>query len=137
MATDIEFDERIKAYEQRAHMVDGKGHAVNREDGTRVYREVGPEVSFHHWMEDVQTSFGGELIPFEWVCDYVGVSRAALHKRVNRGGITVLVFEMHETVRGVLGGHRDRMRREYKYVPKLECDSWRELLGEDAPETEK
>ena len=130
METDIRFDDRIKLYEKDVRMVDGKSPAVSIDAGTRVYREIGMETNFRHWLRDVQIAFEGELIPFEWVADYVQVSRAALHKRIKRGGLTVLVYEMREFVAGILGGVRQRMRSEYKFVPRSECDSWRELLLE-------
>ena len=128
METDIQFDARIKRYEKRINMVNGIAAGVSIDEGTRVYREIGPENTFVQWLNEVQHSFDGELIPFEWVADYVCVSRAALHKRIKRGGLTVLLYEMHENVSGLLGGIRQRMRREYKYVPRTECDSWREVL---------
>ena len=128
METEITFDHRIRRYEKRVNMVRGKGPVVSIDEGTRVYREIGPEMRLRHWLGDVQEAFDGELIPFEWVADYVQVSRAALHKRIKRGGLTVLVYEMHENVFGILGGVRRRMRQEYKFVPRSECDSWRELL---------
>lgn len=130
METDLEFDERIKRYERRVKLVNGKGAVVNRVPGTRIYQEVGFWLELRLWMKDVQEAFEGELVPFEWVADYVGVSRAALHKRVNRGGLTVLAYTMQEHVRGILGGHRERMRAEYKFVPRLECDRWRAMLAE-------
>jgi len=130
MDTQIEFDQRIRKYEEKCHITEGKGHAVNVDAGTRIYREIGHPQQFHHWMRDVQESFDGEVIPFEWVADYVGVTRAALHKRVKKGNLTVLVFEMHENVIGVLGGIRERMRREYRYIPKTECDQWRDILSD-------
>lgn len=129
METDIKFDDRIKRFEELNFVVNGKSEFINVDEGTRVYREVSDAVNFQRWMDDVHEAFGTEVIPFEWVADYVGVSRAALHKRIKRGGLTVLVFEMRERVSGILGGVRDRMRCEYKYVPRSECDSWRKLLG--------
>ena len=120
----IEFDERIKKYENRCKIKDGKGPAVSVDPGTRIYREPGYGTFFQQWLREVQEDFEGELIPFEWVADYVGVTRAALHKRVKKGNLTVLVYEMRERVKGALGGNRERMRREYKFVPKAECDGW-------------
>ena len=136
METDIEFDERIKRYEKTVGIAQGKAHAVSIDIGTRVYREIGGEAQLRHWLHEVQTAFEGDLVPFEWVADYVRVSRAALHKRIKRGGLTVLAFEMREQVAGILGGVRQRMRREYKYVPRTECDSWRALLLERIGEDE-
>ena len=138
METEITFDERIRRYEKRVfRKPDGTGHVVKIDPGTRIYREVGHVVGLRMWLREVQEDFEGELVPFEWVADYVGVSRAALHKRVNRGGLTVLAYQMQEVIKGILGGRRERMRTEYKYVPRSECDSWRELLNDESnqPET--
>lgn len=137
METDIEFDQRIKLFEELNFVVNGKSEFVSIDDGTRVYREVSDAVNLQKWMDDVYATFSGEVVPFEWVADYVGVSRAALHKRIKRGGLTVLVFEMRERVPGILGGMRDRMRGEYKYVPRTECDSWRKLLASRFSEEER
>jgi len=134
METDFEFDKRIAKYEAMARIVDGRGGVVEVEKGTRIYREVGYGHSFKNWVEDLQKCFGGEVIPFEWVAQFVGVSRAALHKRVKRGGLTVLAYELREEVNGILGGKRERMRREYKVVPLSECKAWRSILLDRADE---
>ena len=120
----FEFDERIKRYESRCKIVDGKGGVVNVDPGTRIYREVSHGATLQSWFREVHEDFDRELIAFEWVSDYVGVTRAALHKRVKKGNLTVLVFQVGEAVKGVLGGFRKGMRKEYKYVPKTECDGW-------------
>ncbi|QDV50696.1 hypothetical protein [Gimesia fumaroli] len=133
----FKFDERIKKYEARCKIVDGKGGVVSIDPGTRIYREPGRGQFFQHWLSDVQEDFDGELIPFEWVAEYVGVTRAALHKRVKKGNLTVLVYEMRERVKGVLGGSRERMRREYKFVPKTECDGWYSDLCEREDQSNK
>ncbi|VAX40596.1 hypothetical protein MNBD_PLANCTO02-489, partial [hydrothermal vent metagenome] len=126
----FEFDPRITKYEKICYMVDGKSAVVSIDPGTRIYREKGPEINLHRWIRDVQEAFDGQLIPYEWVADYVGVTRASLLKKIKKGNLTVLVFEMQEEVRGVLGSKRERMRREYKYVPQKECDGWRSDLIE-------
>ncbi len=126
----FEFDKRIKKYEKICQMKDGKGAVVSIDPETRVYREVGYEINLRQWISDIHEAFDKEVIPFEWVADFVGVTRAALHKRVKKGNLTVLVFEMQEVVKGVLGSKRERMRREYKYIPKTECEGWRDDLLE-------
>ncbi len=131
----FEFDERIKKYETTCKMVDGKGHVVSIDEGTRIYRELGSGGSFTSWLVEVQEAFDGELIPFEWVADYVGVTSAALHKRVKKGNLTVLVYEVDVPVKGVLGGLRKGMRREYKYVPMVECDGWHSDLCKEEYES--
>lgn len=126
----MKYDDRIQRYESKVRMSDGKGPAVSIDPGTRVYREIGGQDTFSWWLKDVQEAFDGELIPYEWVSDYVGVTRAALSLRAKKGQITVLVYEHAERVKGILGGERSRMRKEYKYIPKTECDSWKRDLME-------
>lgn len=128
MGTSIEFDPRIKDYEELCNIIKGKGGVVCVDPGTRIYRDHGTSWAFRLWMREVQGIFQGELIPFEWAADYIGVTRAALHGRVKNGTMTMLVFEMHEVVKGMLGKRRERMRREYKFMIKSECHSWMDLL---------
>lgn len=132
MATDFNPDPRLEQYRVRARMQGDKGPAVTREPGTRIYRESGDEHHMRWWINELQKIFEGQLLPFEWVAEYVGISRAALHKRVKRGGLTVFVFEVTEKVTGILGGKRERMRQEYKCVPITECEDWRNQLWDEA-----
>jgi len=75
------------------------------------------------------------MIPLQWVPDYVGVSRAAVHQRAKNGGLTVFSFIVVERSRTILGGMRDReTRKRYDLVPLSECDAWHLLLLERCDE---
>ncbi|NNJ24095.1 hypothetical protein [Alienimonas chondri] len=125
---DISPDPRLADYAARCLIPQGKNQAVHIDPGTRVYRDSGGEATLATWFREVHEDFGGELVPYEWVAEYVGVSRPSVHKRVKRGGLTVLLYELQDTVRGALGGERTRTRREFSYVPRTECDAWRDIL---------
>ncbi len=100
-------------------------------EGTRVYREDGGWRAFRLWLMEMRQLFQGDLIPFEWVAQFVGVTRAAVHKRIKSGQLTIFTFGMEETVKGVLGGERKRMRQEFKYAVLTECHFWRTNLMDE------
>lgn len=100
--------------------------------GTRLYLEKGEFIQFRQWFREVKRFFKGDLIPYEWVAQYVGVTRAALHKRVTRGHLTVLSFMLHERTKGVFGDVRNRFRKEYRFLLLKEVDAWSRMLSEDA-----
>lgn len=106
------------------------------EKETRVYRELGNWSQFRLWLMEMRHLFGGDLIPMEWVAQLVGVTRAAVHKRIRTGKLTVFVFGMEEHVKGALGGTRTRMRQEFKYALLTEVLFWRSQLLEEGMQKE-
>lgn len=109
-------DERVISYIKH---VGAQAH-----EGTRIYRQAGSDLL--GWVDCIQEWFDGELIPSEWVPDYVGVTRAAVHKRFKKGQLTLFVYELHDYVASVFTATvRTKMRCEYRYVPRSECDIWR------------
>lgn len=107
---------------------------TKRIEGTRWFEEEGSAVLFHQWMRELQDEMkkkrAGLLIPLQWVPDYVRVSRAAVHKRASRGGLTVFSYIIKQPSAGLLGWTKDKPRARYDLVPVKECDQWRELLME-------
>lgn len=98
---------------------------MTQDPGTRLYRVREHWPGLQEWVHQLQAAFGGELLPFEWVPDYVRVTRAAVHKRVRKGQLTVFAFEALDEFASVLGVRpRPKMRAEYRYVPRTECDIW-------------
>lgn len=117
---DIQFVEPPKKWE--------KSRAIEKL-GERWYVEKGPVQHFRHWLRELQEAYPGNLIPFSWVPDFVGVSRSALHKRAKAGKLTVFTFVITEYSRTVLGGLRERdSRRRYDYATVSECVGWRSIL---------
>lgn len=107
-------------------------------EGTRWYVERGQVAQFRHWLRELRDALRGNLIPFSWAPDFVGVSRSALHKRARAGGLTVFTFIVTENSRTFLGGSRERdTRRRYDYATISECEAWRDLLTQWAVQIEE
>lgn len=101
--------------------------------GTRWFVERGAKITFRHWLEELHEAYPGNLIPLQWVAEYVGVSRAAVHQRGKNGGLTVFSYIVQETRKTILGGLKDRdSRMRFDYAVKSECDHWHDLLLEYA-----
>lgn len=120
LATACESDPRTKEYVAYTKR--------EPEPGTRTYREDGNWPQFRLWLLEMRHFFEGDVIPLEWVAQFVGVTRAAVHRKAQGGGLTVFVFGMEETVKGALGGTRRRMRQEFRYALLSECHYWRDSL---------
>jgi len=108
-----------------------KSPVVKQLLGTRVWLERGSAKLLRHWLREVNEALAGNLIPLPWVPEFVGVTRAAVHKRVKAGGLTVFSFTLVEATRGMLGKIVERETRErYEYAVLSECDEWRVMLIE-------
>lgn len=106
--------------------------------GTRWYVERGSVQQFRHWLRELHQAHGGNLIPFSWVPDFVGVSRSAVHQRARAGGLTVFSFIVTQYSHTFLGGARQRdTRQRYDYATISECRGWSELLMRWAEEQDR
>jgi len=95
------------------------------EEHTRTFMQSGERGLLQHWIETLQKSFNGDLIPYEWVPEYVGVSRVAVMKRAKKGQITVFGYRIEENYATWDFKTRSKpTRRVYKYVPVDECKAW-------------
>lgn len=107
----------------------GKSCVVKQEPGTRWWTEEGPERNLRHWIREVHETYPGNVIPFQWVPRYVGVSDTAVHKSARTGRLTVLSFVVTENRRSLVGEIvTARTRRRYDYAILSECEQWREIL---------
>ena len=98
---------------------------------SRWYVERGPANYFKWWLEEIQQGLKGNLIPLQWVPDFVGVSRAGVLKRAKKGGLTIMSFIMITESTTILGGTKDRdSKKRYDYAIISECKYWREELSE-------
>jgi hypothetical protein len=89
---------------------------------TRTFRTNGPD-SLQTWMEHLRAELQGNLIPLQWVPDFVGVSRAAVHKRVKQGKLTVFVYEISDYL-SAFGKTWTKRRGEVAYCVLSECQAW-------------
>lgn len=106
---------------------------VLRKPNTRWYVQEGPSFLFRTWLKELNEGLkknrSGTLIPMQWVPECVGVSRAAVHKRADRGGLTVFSYVIVEPNSTVLGKLlQSETRKQYDLVPFVECQAWREIL---------
>lgn len=100
---------------------------------SRWYVEYGPITFYRHWLRELNKAEPGNLMPLQWVSDYVGASRAAVLKRAKNGGLTVLSFVVTEWSKTFLGKVRDRnSKRKYDYAIISECDAWKDILFDRA-----
>ncbi|HAI13596.1 MAG TPA: hypothetical protein DCM28_17955 [Phycisphaerales bacterium] len=111
----------------------GMSAAVYKIEGTRWYVEEGPVPHFRQWLKELNKEMrketGSLLLPMQWVPMYVGVSRAAVKKRAETGGLTVFSYKFIQRSRTLLGKETYKeTRKQIDLVPYSECDQWREIL---------
>lgn len=111
---------------------------VKQVPGTRCYIQRDRVNQFHWWIGFMQRMYREEgMIPLQWVADFVGVSRSAVHKRVKAGGLTVFSFVVLKHERTLLGGWREKDSRDkYDYAILTECQAWRDAILEAENEEE-
>ncbi|MEM6553962.1 MAG: hypothetical protein AAF750_17740 [Planctomycetota bacterium] len=111
---------------------------VKCEPGTRWWVERGPSDHFKHWLRELHNHLGGDLIPMQWVPLFVGVTRRAVRKRVDGGGLTAFSFVVEELHRSMLGKETNReTKNRYDYLVMSECEAWREAIIERLEEEEQ
>lgn len=96
--------------------------------GTRVYIERGDALTLASWNGRLQSVFAGELLPYEWVPHYVGVSREAVQRRADRGELTVFAFALQAGEQPPSVGRAPLAALRYRFVPLQECLQWRIFL---------
>jgi hypothetical protein len=89
--------------------------------GTRVYRSEGDQTALRHWLDGLCHHIGPCLSPGGSAL-YIGVSRAAVHKRMNAGGLAAFCF--------YLIAEKKLKQLPMVYIPLAECKAWRAALGE-------
>lgn len=100
-----------------------------RRDTDRWWIEHGPSPHFRQWMAELHEALPGDLIPLQWVPEFVGVSRAAVRKRAAAGGLTVFSFILTEYSKNIFGVVAEReTRKRYDYAAISECLAWRDIL---------
>jgi hypothetical protein len=94
------------------------------DEGTRIYRAEGDDVTYQFWWDTLMEHFPRGLVSPGGACPYAGVSRAAVHKAMKDGRLTVFAFHLYEEKAGILG--RKLVRKDpYQYLPVVELKAWR------------
>lgn len=96
---------------------------------TRIFRAEGDSDAFMHWWDVLSEHLPRGLVSPGGACPYAGVSRAAIHKAMREGRLTVFAFHKHEEKRGIFGSKLVR-ENPYMYLPIVELKAWRVELEE-------
>jgi hypothetical protein len=94
------------------------------DEETRIFRQSGNHMDFICWVNDLREVLKGNVMPATWVPTYVGVSRAAVHKRIKSGRLTMFVFEHVELELNLRFKHVERKKGEFAYCVRTECEAW-------------
>lgn len=107
-------------------------HVVGEPDGdSRVYRRQGTQEEVGAWYEAV-TTLAGDLVSPGGVGMFCPVSRAAIHKRVREGKLSMFLFHVtsqRHLFFGKVVTHRDS---PYSFIPTSEAKAWKLELEERA-----
>lgn len=101
--------------------------------GTRIFRKDAPEDDLPYWTQAIFDETDGVLSP-GGASSYVGVSRAATHKRLKEGSLTGFFFYSTEARRSLFGSAKVKRELSVAYIPIEECKQWRQELEERAIE---
>lgn len=103
------------------------GSVIGKPDkGTRMFRASGRNADYRKWIDSISVALAGNLLPSNWVPDYVGVSRAAVHQRAQSGKLTAFVFSLTGAAFPIL--KLRVVREQYVFLVRSECDAWREEI---------
>jgi len=99
--------------------------------GTHIYRHSGSHEEAGAWFELLTEVVGSTVSPggVGMVCP---VSRAAVHKRLKEGRLTIFLFYVTHRKTTLFGQNKILRGEPYGYVPVSECRAWREELEERA-----
>jgi hypothetical protein len=98
--------------------------------GTRWWVQKGSPGAFRLWLYELidDEEYKERVIPLQWVPEFVGVTRAAVHKRAKAGKLTVFSFVMMEPEKVFLTKARLHARSRYDFAVMSECEAWSDLL---------
>jgi hypothetical protein len=99
--------------------------------GTHIYRRDGPQEEASAWFDALCDVIGSTVSP-GGASMYCPVSRAAVHKRVKDGKLTLFLFHVTHRRTTLFGKNKILREQPYGYVPVTELQAWRKELEERA-----
>jgi hypothetical protein len=102
-----------------------------RKPGSRVYRRSGSQEECSAWFEVLMDIIGPAVSP-GGVSMYCPVSRAAVHKRLKEGRLSIFLFHVELRKTTLFGKNKILREDPYGFVPVSECKAWRKELEERA-----
>jgi hypothetical protein len=100
--------------------------------GMRWWIEKGSGPSFRLWLYDLldDKDYKEKLIPLQCVAEFVGVTRAAVHKRAKAGKLTVFTFIFTEPEKELVRKGRMRAISRCDFAVMSECEAWGHSLSD-------
>lgn len=95
----------------------------------RIHRAEGTENEIAAWF-DVISEIGGQMVSPGGVGMFAPVSRAAVHKRLKEGRLTVFLFHIKKTKKGLFGKKKTIRESPYGYIPVSEAKAWGQEIEE-------
>ncbi|QYY35259.1 hypothetical protein [Ruficoccus sp. ZRK36] len=99
--------------------------------GTRIYRKDGPSEECGAWFNAV-TELVGPCVSPGGVCMYCPVTRAAVHKKIKEGTLTIFLFHTTHQATNLWGKKKTYRDSPYGYVPVIEAQQWRRDIEDRA-----
>ena len=118
MSTDFPFVEIPKEMES----IIGK-----RDEGTHIYRKEGSDEEAGPWF-DLLTDIIGPSVSPGGVGMYTPVSRAAVHKRIKEGKLSMFLYHVTHKRTTLFGTTKTTRETPYAYIPCSEARAWEEEL---------
>lgn len=107
-----------------------------RDGPSHVWRKSGSEAECHAWYEALMECVGSCVSP-GGVSMYCPVSRAAVHRRVKDGKLSLFLFHVTEKSASPFRRDRDVRTSPYGYIPVSECRAWKKEFEERAVRQEQ
>jgi hypothetical protein len=99
--------------------------------GTHIYRRDGPQEESSAWFDALCDVVGHTVSP-GGANMYCPVSRAAVHKRVKDGKLSMFLFHVTHRRTTLFGQNKILREQPYGYIPVSELQAWRKELEERA-----
>ncbi|MFA5257353.1 MAG: hypothetical protein WC360_04320 [Opitutales bacterium] len=117
---------------QYVKIPEGLKHIFGTPDaGTHIYRRDGPQEESSAWFDALCEVVGPTVSP-GGAGMYCPVSRAAVHKRVKEGKLTMFLFHVTHRRTTLFGQNKILRETPYGYIPVSELQAWRKELEERA-----
>jgi hypothetical protein len=91
---------------------------------TRIFRKEGSQEECGAWFDALMQIFGPCVSP-GGISMYCPVSRAAVHKRIKEGKMTLFLFHVRSNRTGLFGQRKVVRESPYGYIPASEARAWR------------
>jgi hypothetical protein len=102
-----------------------------RDGPSHVWRQSGSEEDCSAWY-DALSECAGRCVSPGGVSMYCPVSRAAVHRRVKDGKLSMFLFHVTENKTGLFRRDREVRTSPYGFVPVSECKAWKKEFEDRA-----